>query len=91
MSSRPRRKSRASASSWRSGPSELALSLPKGPRTSREINRGFSPGSRLDHADEEFPLLTEYPPIKRGVVSPAREVQPSPRTVLLQGGPCVLL
>ena len=29
--------------------------------------------------------------IKRGAASLAPEVQPSPRTVLLQGGPCVLL
>ena len=91
MSSRLPRKSRASASSWKSGPSELALSLPKGPRTSPEINGGFSPGVCLDHADERFPLLTEYPLIKRGAAALAREMQPSLRTVLLQGGPCVLL
>jgi len=40
---------------WKSGPSEPALSLPKGPRKPSEISQGFSPGGRSSSSDCIFP------------------------------------
>ena len=37
------RKTRKAHVPWKSGPSELALSLPKGRRKSHQINAGFKP------------------------------------------------